>query len=194
MTRLILGSQSPRRKEILSYFSLPFEQISSAFDEESIVFQGDPIAYVLELSKGKAHSLLEKIPEGIILTADTVVWQNGNIYNKPKSPEEASEFLREFSGTWHSVFTGITLAFGARELQAYEETKVLFNPLTPNQIDQYIATHHWKDKAGGYAIQQAGGLFVERIEGCYYNVMGFPINSVRKLLAEIGIDLWAFLK
>lgn len=194
MTRLILGSQSPRRKEILSYFSIPFEQASPAFDEDAVPFTGDPISYVLDLSRGKAHSLHSKIPQGIILTADTVVWRENKIYNKPKTPEEANSFLQEFSGNWHSVFTGLTLSFGAREWQAYEETRVLFNTLSDPQIRKYLETNHWKDKAGGYAIQQAGGLFVKKIEGCYYNVMGLPINSVRHLLAQIGIDLWGFLK
>jgi len=192
--KLILGSQSPRRKEILGYFSLPFEQMSPNFDEAAVPFNRDPADYVCELSNGKAQSLAARFSNDIILTADTIVWKEGKIYGKPKNAEEAFQTLSEFADSWHSVFTGITVLFEGRILNAFEETKVLFNPLTPDQIRRYHSKLRWEDKAGGYAIQMAGGLAVKKIDGCYYNVMGLPIHSLYKLLLVIGIDLWNHLK
>lgn len=194
MTRLILGSQSPRRKEILGYFSLPFEQATPLFDEDSIPFHGNPAKHVCELSHGKAQSLHHLFPKAIILTADTIVFQEGKLYGKPRNEKEAFEILSQLAGKWHSVFTGLTLRQDDREFHRFEETRVLFNPLTPEQVRHYQAKLHCTDKAGGYAIQMAGGLIVNRIEGCYYNVMGLPVNSVRHLLLQIGIDLWDYLK
>lgn len=194
MTHLILGSQSPRRKEILSFFSFPFESATSNFDEESVLFQEDPIAYVREIANGKAQALEQRFPRNLILTADTTVYKNGKIFGKPADAEEAFLALTELAGQWHSVYTGITLLSGDKLWSACEETKVLFNALTPEEIRHYHKKLHWSDKAGGYAIQMAGGLAIKKIEGCYYNAMGLPINSVRQLLLNVKIDLWDYLK
>lgn len=194
MHHLILGSQSPRRKEILSFFDLPFEQASPVFDEEAHPFSGDPKAYVCELASGKSRSLLERFPESLILTADTTVYCEGKVYNKPKDEQEAFEMLSALMGKWHSVFSGVSLLQKDREELACEETRVLFNPLSADEIRRYHSKIHWADKAGGYAIQTAGGLIVNRIDGCYYNVLGLPINTVRQLLKKFKIELWDYLK
>ena len=194
MTHLILGSQSPRRKEILNFFSFPFESAVSYFDEEAVSFQGDPASYVCEIATGKAQALAPRFPNDLILTADTTVYKNGIIFGKPASAEEAFNALSELAGDWHSVFTGVTLLVGDQLWSAVEETKVLFNPLTAGEIRYYHKKLHWADKAGGYAIQMAGGLAIKKIEGCYYNAMGLPINSVRELLLKVKIDLWDYLK
>ncbi|MEI8125973.1 MAG: Maf family nucleotide pyrophosphatase [Parachlamydiaceae bacterium] len=194
MNKLILGSQSPRRKEILSYFSLPFEQITPLFDEDSVLFSGDPVAYVSLIAEGKGNALREHFPNKLILTADTTVYKEGKIYGKPVNTEEAFQALSELAGTWHSVFTGVSLCFGEKTWTRHEETRVLFNTLTPEEIRHYHAKLHWSDKAGGYAIQMAGGLAIQKIDGCYYNAMGLPINTVRHLLLNVGIDLWDYLK
>lgn len=195
MTHLILGSGSPRRKEILNYFSLTVVQEPSLFDEESIVFEGDPLNYATDLALGKLAPLKEKFPEAIILTADTIVFCDGKIYNKPKNEEEAFQYISELAGKWHSVFTALTLYDGSspqnpKIFKEIEETKVLFNPLTSEEIRHYHSKIHWADKAGGYAIQMGAGLVVDRIEGCYYNVMGLPINALRRLLKNVNIDLF----
>ncbi len=192
--KIILGSQSPRRQEILNYFSLPFEQISSDFDEESLPYLGDPAAYATELALGKASALKEQYKDAIILTADTVVCLDGKIYGKPIDETHAKKCLRELQGKWHSVFTGAVIASPQGIFKGCEETKVLFNPLTDTQIDRYLEALHWADKAGGYAIQLAGSLIVRKIEGCYYNVVGLPIHLVSNLLLKVGIDLWEHLK
>lgn len=194
MEQLILGSQSPRRKEILGYFSLPFKQVSPDFVEEEVVFRGDPVAYVCDISSGKALSLISAYPNAPILTADTTVYKEGNIYGKPKDIDEAFAVLTDLQGSWHSVFTGVSVAYQGKVWSRYEETRVLFNSLTPEEIRRYHKQFHWADKAGGYAVQMPGGLAIARIDGCYYNVMGLPINSVRFLLQNIGIELWNFIK
>ncbi len=194
MASLILGSQSPRRKEILSYFDLQIKQVSPIFDEEAHPFQGDPRIYVQELALGKSQSLVERFPETMILTADTTVYCEGKIYNKPKNAEEAFQMIASLSGKWHSVLTGVSLRLGLKEQVSCEETLVLFNPITSEQIRHYHSRIHWADKAGGYAIQSAGGLIVNRIDGCYYNVLGLPINTVRHLMHQFNIELWDYLK
>lgn len=193
--RLILGSTSPRRREIISYFSLNFEQISPDYDEEAVPFpKGNPTGYVLELAEGKARSLAGLYPEALILSADTIVYKDGKVYGKPKTETDAFQALKELQGSWHSVYSAIAVACKGKILSGYEETKVLFNELSDTEIKRYLNALHWADKAGGYAIQLAGSLIVSKIEGCYYNVMGLPINTVNKLLKEMGIDLWDHLQ
>lgn len=194
MQNIILGSQSPRRKEILDYFDLPIKQVSPNFDEEAHPFNGDPRQHVQELASGKSQSLVEKFPDSLILTADTTVYCEGKLYNKPQNEEEAFHMLSALAGKWHSVFSGVSLRHGQKAHAACEETLVLFNPLTPSQIRHYHSKIRWEDKAGAYAIQTAGGLIVNRIDGCYYNVLGLPINTVRHLLKHFNIELWDYLK
>jgi septum formation protein len=191
---LILGSQSARRKEILSFFSIPFKQVPSDFDENSIPFNGNPLEYVKVLSDSKAMALASLYPDNLLLTADTIVYKDGKSYGKPANEEELFRFLRELEGQWHSVFTSLTLRDGQHAFQQTEETRVLFNPISESQMKFYCNYLPWQDKAGGYMIQAAGGVIVKRIEGCYYNVMGLPINSLRELLTKAGIDLWNYLK
>ena len=191
---LILGSQSPRRCEILNYFNLPFKQVSSDYDEDAIPFKGDPIPYVKILSKGKADVLAPHYPHEWILTADTVVYREGKIFGKPKDEDEAYQFLTQLEGKWHSVFTGLTLRNEDQEFQEVEETKVLFNDLSEEQMKSYHRVLPYVDKAGGYMIQGAGSLIVKRIEGCYYNVVGLPVNALYRVLKRAGIDLWQHLK
>lgn len=191
--KVILGSQSPRRREILSYFSLPFEQVASQFDEESIKFEGNPQKYAAAISQGKAEALARRFPNDIIITADTIVFREGKLYGKPRDMEEAIRSFSELVGRWHTVYTGVTTRSGSKVYQKTEATEVLFNPLTEQQIRQYLDHVEWSDKAGGYAIQMAGGLIVRKIHGCYYNVMGLPINTVEELLKNFGIELWDYL-
>lgn len=192
--QLILGSLSPRRREILSYFNLSFKQISPNFDEDSIPFHDNPQEYVKTLAKGKGDSLVLQFSSSIILTADTIVYRNGKIYGKPQNHQEAFQYLKELSGNWHSVFTGLTVYSKGEYFQTVEETRVLFNCLTEEQMLTYHLMHDFADKAGGYMIQGAGSLVVKRIEGCYYNVVGLPMNALYSVMRQAGIDLWKHLK
>lgn len=191
--QVILGSSSPRRKEIMSYFSLPFEQASPQYDEDALPFSGHPESYVSQLSQGKAESLVQRYPRAILITADTIVYQEGKIFGKPKDEEDAMRSFSLLTGRWHTVYTGVTVRLGDDAYTQVEATRVLFNPLTPQQIRHYLSRVEWADKAGGYAIQLAGGLIVRKIEGCYYNVMGLPINTVEELLKRVGVELWDYL-
>lgn len=195
MTPIILGSQSPRRREILSYFSLPFTVAKPDYDEEALPFEGDPVDYGAQLAIGKGAALLPLFPQAAILTADTLVFQEGVLFGKPRDRAEATAFLRQLAGKWHSVYTAVALHHaGTFKQQLVEETRVLFNTLSSEQIDRYLDAIPWHDKAGGYAIQLGGALLVRKIDGCFYNVMGLPINAVASLLATLGINLWHHLR
>lgn len=194
MTELILGSQSPRRVEIMGYFSLPFRQVASHFDEESIPYAGDPAEYAVMLSMEKAKVLQKNFPKATILTADTVVSIDKLLLGKPKNDQEVLEMLNLLNGRTHSVITGVSVVSPNGTVSAHEETKVTCNSLTPDELHRYMRKLKLTDKAGGYAIQNSGSLLVKGIEGCYYNVCGLPINTVRIVLQKIGIDLWDYLK
>ncbi|HSX10260.1 MAG TPA: Maf family nucleotide pyrophosphatase [Chlamydiales bacterium] len=191
---LILGSNSPRRREILNYFSIPFKQVSPGFDETQVIFDNDPAAFATEVARRKALCLTERFPNDVILTADTIVYRHKKLFMKPESLEEAHAMLRELSGKEHSVFTGVSVAHKKDIFTDSEESRVFFHELTEPQIRTYHAHFEPLDKAGGYAIQKGGSLIVKRIEGCYYNIMGLPIHTVRRLLLKAGIDLWDYLK
>lgn len=194
MKELILGSNSPRRREILSFFSLPFRQVSPNFDETQVLFEGNPAAFAIEVAKRKALCINDLHKNHTILTADTVVYQDGRLFLKPESREEAYAMLRELSGKEHQVFTGVCVAAKNQFWTEAEQSRVFFNELTDSQIHNYHNHFLPLDKAGGYAIQKGGGLIVKRIEGCYYNIMGLPIQTVYRLLLKAGIDLWDHLK
>jgi septum formation protein len=191
--KIILGSTSPRRKEILGYFDLPFEQVKPDFDEDAVPFTGDPLSYVKFLSNGKAKSLVKDYSDHIIITADTIVYCNNKLYGKAATHDDSFNALSELAGKWNSVFTGLTLVKGDKFLYGVEETRVLLNKLTPEQIRSYQAKIHLADKAG-YAAQGPAGVIIERIEGAYDNVLGFPVNTLHCLLLQVGIDLWDHLK
>ncbi len=191
---LILGSQSPRRREILNFFSIPFRQVSSDFEETEVIFQGDPAAFVKEIACRKAMALQDKFSDDIILTADTTVYRNGRLFEKPETMQAAYAMLQELSGKEHQVFTGVAISHQKKLYSEVEETRVQFCELTEPEIHAYAKAFYPLDKAGGYAIQKAGSLIVKRIQGCYYNVMGLPLQTVRHLLLKAGIDLWDYFK
>jgi len=123
---IILGSQSPRRVEILDFFSLKFRQVHSDFDETQVPFQGDPALFSKEVAKGKALALRQKYPDQIIVTADTVVFRQGRLFMKPATLEEAARMLEDLSGKEHQVFTGVSVCKGEKIFSDAEETKVYF--------------------------------------------------------------------
>jgi septum formation protein len=193
MEQLVLASTSPRRRDILNFFSLPFIQVSPDFDETLVPFHGDPAAFSMETARRKALCLRERYPNHPILAADTVVYREGRLFLKPENLEEAFCMLSELSGKEHSVFTGVSLLEGPHQFNAVEETKVLFHELSAKQIRSYHLQFNPLDKAGAYAIQQGGSVIVKRIQGCYYNIMGLPLTTTRLLLSKVGIDLWDYL-
>ena len=191
---LILASTSPRRQEVLNFFSIPFKLAKPNFDEDSIPFDKDPKQYVIDLSRGKAESLRDQYPNDTILSADTVVYFDGHVLGKPKDHQDAFEILKKLQGKWHKVYTGITLIKGDAVIADYDETSILFKDCTDKEIEKYIQAISCLDKAGAYAIQMAGNIMVEKLDGCFYNTVGLPINALERALKILGINLWDYLK
>ena len=192
--KLILGSSSPRRKEILGFFSFPFDQKSPDFDEESVLFQNDPAQYAIDVAVGKARALQRQFPNSPILSADTVVYRNGKLFQKPKSLKEAEEMLLELSKGEQEVYTGVAVLYQDKLWTDVEMSTVEFCDVTLPQIQAYVKTLRPLDKSGSYTVQGLGGLIVKRVSGCYYNIVGLPIQTVRRCLLHVGIDLWDSFK
>ncbi len=191
---LILASSSPRRREILNFFSIPFKQAEPSFDEDSVSHDEDPKKHVLEVSKGKALSLKDQFPDDIIVAADTIVYFENKVIGKPKNLNHAFEILKKLQGKWHTVYTGITLIHQNQMVTDYDETRILFKDCTDDEIKKYIDGISCLDRAGAYAIQMAGNIMVEKLEGCFYNTVGLPINALERALKLLGVNLWDYLK
>lgn len=182
--KIILASSSPRRKELLEQIGLVFEQQTVDFEE--ITAQGiAPAQLVLQNAYGKAQSV-QSDDEAIIIAADTVVVFAGKILGKPEDEKQARAMLGMLSGQTHEVFTGICVRRGENFYNAQEKTKVTMRKLPEKEIAAYVATGEPLDKAGAYGIQGKGALLVERIEGCYFNVVGLPLVCLKGLLEKAG--------
>jgi len=187
--KLILASESPRRRALLKNLGLDFEIIPSTVEEKCEV--KEPILLVTSLARQKAQDVANRVGEGIVLGADTVVALEGTILGKPQSKESAIEMLSMLSGKEHQVITGIALIDAAKQktLVDYEITKVHFRDLTLKEIQGYVSTGEGLDKAGAYAIQGLGSVLVRGIEGCYFNVVGLPLAKLYLLLQEFGLEV-----
>lgn len=191
---IILGSKSERRQKILNFFNLPFAIIDSKFDESKVPVDKNPEIYTTELAKKKAETIAQNYPCDIILTADTVVFHSNEYFLKPSNLDEAYKMLRKLSGSRHEVYTGICVKKNGENFIGCEKTTIFFNHLTEKQIRLFHSVFYFKDKSGGYDIQKAGSIIVKKIEGCFYNVIGLPINTTSRLLLKAGIDLWQYLR
>lgn len=190
--KVILASKSPRRVEILEKIVKEFEVVQSNFDENTIDFKGDIEKYVKDLSRNKAIEVSKGLNEpSIVIAADTVVFQDGKVLEKPKNEEDAFSMLSSLSGNTHKVYSGICLinTYDDTVVTDCDCTEVKFSELIPRQIRNYINSGEPMDKAGAYGIQGLGGAFVEGINGCYYNVMGLPLNKLYKALEDYDITI-----
>ena len=180
---LVLASGSPRRKELLELMGIQYTVDVSDVDES---FVGSPENMVLELSARKAASVAARHPDALVLAADTLVFGD-EVLGKPGTPERAREMLRALSGKWHSVYTGLTLmdTQSGREIRRADMTRVHFVELSDAEIERYVAGKEPLDKAGAYGIQGQGGMFIDRIDGSYSNVVGLPMAMLRDMLMEI---------
>ena len=181
VNQLILASESPRRKELLTQTGIPFEAIAAHADE---LKTGDPIQVVTLNAAAKAQAVSAVYPDRPVLGADTIVYLNGRIFGKPGSAEEAKSMLRSLSDQWHQVYTGVALVRDGILHTDHAVTDVHFVHLSEEAIDRYIATGEPFDKAGAYAIQGRAGCFIDRIEGSYSNVIGLPLTTVMQLLGR----------
>ena len=179
---LVLASSSPRRRELLRLLSPNFLVVPSELEEAEAQTPQD----LLEIAEAKAAVVAEKFPESIVIAADTGVFRDGKSFGKPRDLEEAKNFLSALSGGWHSVFTALVVRRGESARKALVETRVLFRQLSEEEIAWYLEVEEVLDKAGAYAIQGRAAVFVERIDGDFYNVMGLPLCALWKLLWEMG--------
>ena len=188
--RLILASGSPRRRELLGLFGVPFEVIPALGAEEA-AGELPPEEYVRRLAGAKGAEVARRVGDAsaVVIAADTVVEADGTILGKPGSPDDAARMLRLLSGREHRVWSGLSVRQGARVLGAAERTAVRFRPLAEDEIAAYTSTGEPLDKAGAYGYQGLASLFVERIEGDYFNVVGLPLCRLGLLLKEFGVRL-----
>ena len=182
--QLILASQSPRRKELLGLFHIPFTVRVADIDETMDPVK-DPAAEVARVSKAKAMAVKHSADD-IVIAADTIVVLEGRILGKPKDEDDARTMLTDLSGRDHQVMTGMTVLRGSCCQTVTEITDIHFRQLSDREIDAYIATKEPMDKAGSYGIQGGAALFAERLVGDYYNVMGLPVCRLGQLLREIS--------
>lgn len=188
--KIILASASERRKELLKRIFNDFDIIESCFDEKSVKFNGSVDEYVKEMSFKKASEVRKKLnslKDTMIISADTVVSINNSILGKPKDKEDAFRMLKKLSGKKHLVYSGVTIMYEDKVLSKSVCTEVFFSDITDKEIKQYIDTGEPMDKAGAYGIQGKGGLFVEKINGCYYNIVGLPINKLKMMIKSLKI-------
>ena len=187
--KIILASQSPRRKELLERMGIQdFETISPNVDESA--FHGlPPEELVRRLSAEKAAAVAGKVgKDAIVIAADTVVALEGAVLGKPADELDAFKMLSALSGVRHQVYTGVTVCRGGEKQTAHEVTDVTFRELSEEEIEHYIATGEPMDKAGAYGIQGYGALLIQGISGDYYNVMGLPVCRLSGMLSRFGVD------
>ena len=182
--KLVLASSSPRRAEILERAGWPHEIIVAGIDE-TVLPNEDPAAYVQRLARSKAEAVASRLHEGLVLGADTTVVVGNEILGQPVDDADARRMLRLLNAKWHDVLTGVAVVrVGGETRVAYETTRVRFAEMSEKEIDWYITTGEPFGKAGAYGIQGKASLFIEEIEGDYFNIMGLPIRLVYELAAD----------
>ena len=183
LPKLVLASGSPRRAEILNSVGWEFTKHVADIDEASLADE-TPERYVLRLACEKAEAVAVKFPHEIVLGADTTVVISGQIIGKPADLADARRMLRLLAGNWHEVLTGVAIVAHAETLSAVRRTRVKFAPMTDSEIAFLAERGDPLDKAGAYAVQAQAALFIERIEGDYWNVVGLPVNLVYELIKK----------
>lgn len=197
LPRLFLASNSIRRQTILRELTVPFVLQPSPYRETiDDVAHLAPPQKAAKLAALKAFHASAPLTEGIVIGADTIVVLGTRVLGKPRDRQDAIEMLNDLSGKTHQVITGLALVdvTGLHTVTHSETTNVTFKTLSKREIEHYTETPEPYDKAGAYAIQGLASLFVEKIDGCYFNVVGFPINAFGRLLAELQIDILDYIQ
>jgi len=189
--KLILASQSPRRKKILSRLDIPFKIIVSSIDEPIFTNIETPLVYAQKLASFKCNDISEKYRDYLVVGADTIVVLNGKVMGKPKNKDDAINMLTILSGNTHQVITAVSIQCANNSINHnfYENTKVTFRQIPSEYIYKYTNSPSPYDKAGSYGIQDWSAIFVDKINGCYDNVVGFPLSRFIFELKKIGINL-----
>ena len=187
--KIVLASQSPRRRELLGQMGFSDFVIRPAQGEEVIdpALSPDKLVEALSAQKCAEVAALSNADD-LVIAADTVVAIDGTVLGKPRSIPDAFAMLSRLSGRHHTVYTGVSVQRGGRTITAHEATRVHFRPLTREEIEAYIATGEPMDKAGSYGIQGYGAMLVEGISGDYFNVVGLPVCLLGRMLAQFDID------
>jgi len=184
--RIILASQSPRRRELLSLIGIPHDVLPADLDET--ILPGEvPAAHAERLARSKAEAIAAREGGAVVIGADTIVVLDGDILGKPNDELEAAATLRRLAGRTHTVHTAVAVARNGHTVSGVESVEVTFRPLTDVQIETYIATGEPMDKAGAYGIQGYGAVIVERVHGDYFAVMGLALGRLVGLLEQVGV-------
>jgi septum formation protein len=184
--RVILASQSPRRRELLTLVGIP-HAVRPADVDETYGPGEEPMAHAQRLAREKAMTVAARDPEALVIGSDTIVVVDGDVLGKPRDEAHAAQMLTRLSGRSHVVMTAVAVRWGGRERSAVETVGVTFHPLDVQTIDAYIATGEPMDKAGAYGIQGYGATIVERVDGDYFAVMGLPLQRMVRLMGELGV-------
>jgi len=187
----ILASASPRRSEILNRLGIKFRIDPSRIAEPARNPGESPPRYAIRVARLKAEAAARRYTSGLVLGADTIVVLGNSILAKPGTREEARSMLKRLSGRWHEVVSGVCLLDCAthRIRSTFGRSRVHFRRLSPAEIGWLLRTGEYRDKAGGYAVQGYASLFIDRIEGCYFNIVGFPIAAFERLCRRAGIKI-----
>ena len=188
---LYLASASPRRHELLKQIGVNFNVVSVNVDESGLPNES-PADYVKRVAQAKAVAGFQALsdPQAVVLGGDTSVICGGRIFGKPEHQAHARDMMRALSGGWHEVYSAITLVDATRQETRLVKTKVRFRTISDSEAARYWQTGEPEGKAGGYAIQGLGSVFVDRIEGSYTGVVGLPVAETAQLLGQFGISVW----
>lgn len=191
--KIILASTSPRWHELAVAMGLDFEIVPSSY-EEDMTLKMTPEKLVMTLAYGKAAAVAKKLKTGIVIGVDTIVVYKNKRLGKPKTKANSYKMLKMLSGKVHEVYSGMAIidCQTGKTVKDFEITKVYFSQLTEKEINSYIGTGQSLDKAGAYGIQGLGSIFVKRIDGCYFNVMGLPIFNIYKNLQKFGVNIFEY--
>jgi septum formation protein len=183
---LVLASTSPRRISLLRQLGISFEAVDPGDAENSV--SNDPITHVKDHALAKAEAVATKYKDKIVIAADTIVVLDGAILEKPRDVEDAKKMLRTLCGRTHTVISAVALIKAGRVDLRTEETRVTMKAFTEEEIEAYVATGEPMDKAGAYAAQGVGAFIIERVDGCFYNVVGLPLSLLYDMLRDAGVE------
>jgi septum formation protein len=184
--RVVLASQSPRRRELLTLVGIKHE-VRPADIDESYLAGEQPHAHAERLAREKVEAVSRDVPDALVIGSDTIVVVDGDVLGKPRDEAHAAAMLARLSGRSHIVITAVAVEWRSVVRSSVEEVGVTFHPMTSSEIEAYIATREPMDKAGAYGIQGYGATIVERVDGDYFAVMGLPLQRLVRLMAEIGV-------
>jgi septum formation protein len=184
--RVILASQSPRRRELLALVGIAHEVRPADIDETYLAGEQPP-AHAERLARGKCAVIAGHEPDALVIGSDTIVVVDGDVLGKPTDEADAARMLRRLAGRSHVVVTAVAVAWRGETRSAVEQVDVTFHPLSDGDIEAYIATREPMDKAGAYGIQGYGATIVERVDGDYFAVMGLPLQLLVRVMRELGI-------